>query len=146
MMKTRLYNSGFTIIEVITVLIMVGIIGAVVLSRFTSTATYSVVSEAEILKNHLRFAQLKAMQDLNSWGINVTSDRYTLQYNGANSTTNLPGESGPTHTFQRVSAATAQTVTFDIWGSPGTANKTITLTSGSDTASITVTKNTGFIP
>ena len=54
-------TQGFTTIEVIAVLIIIGVIAAVVVSRFRGTSTYSVQSVAEELKNHLRYAQTRAM-------------------------------------------------------------------------------------
>ncbi|MGD0281723.1 MAG: prepilin-type N-terminal cleavage/methylation domain-containing protein [Dissulfurispiraceae bacterium] len=141
--------EGFTMIEVIAVLLIIGIIAAVAISKATSTATYSVTSEAEILKKDIRFAQIKSMGDVspNTWGINIGSNSYTLQYNGATASINLPGENSPTHMFSgSVTAKPAAIITFDNWGSPGAANSTITLTGGSQTAAVTVTENTGFVP
>lgn len=143
-------KHGFTAIEVIAVLIIIGIFAAVVVSRATSTQTFSVYSEAEILKSHLRFAQLKAMGDLSSdtWGIVVGSGSYTLTCTGVNcpaNIPNLPGESSNVHLFRSVlGPSTTQTINFDSWGSPDNS-PTITLSSGSNNASITITPNTGFI-
>jgi len=64
--------SGFTLIEVISVLMIIGIISAVVISRVGSTAAYSLVSETETLKGHLRYAQFRAMSDKVSRGIGFT--------------------------------------------------------------------------
>jgi MSHA pilin protein MshC len=135
-------DSGFTMIEVIAVLVILGVIAAVAVSKVSSISAYNVFSEAEILKTNLRFAQIKAMGDVSPWGINIGSSAYTLTPSG----TNLPGESSSTHTFPGGVTATPQTITFDTWGSPGAGTLIITLTRGTDTATITVTKNTGFIP
>ena len=71
--------NGFTTIEVIAVLIIVGVIAAVVVSRFTGTSTYSVPSVAEQLKNHLRYAQTRAMNSNVIWGIHfIDSTHYTI--------------------------------------------------------------------
>lgn len=147
-------DHGFTMIEALAVLIILGIIAAVIFSRGTSTGAYSAVSEAEILKSHLRFAQLKAMNGVGTaWGITVGSSSYTLActVTGTGGTCpnpipNLPGESSKTHTFNGVSGPnTSQTVNFDIWGVPDNNSFSITLTSGSDNAGISITPITGFI-
>jgi len=140
-------DSGFTMIETIAVLMLIGIIAAVAISKSMSANSYSLVSEAEILKTYLRFAQLKAMSDVvPTWGIAVGGSSYTLQKNGATASINLPGEGSATHAFPSgVSATEAQTVAFNNWGNPGTTTISITLTGGSDNATVTVTKNTGFV-
>lgn len=140
-------ERGFTLIEVIAVLVIVGIVSAVAISRSVSSSSFSLASEAQILKTNLRYAQAKALSDNTSWGLALTSSAYTLQNNGANSSNVLPGESLPTHTMPAgVTCVGAATVTFDSWGSPGTSTQTITLSGGGDTNTITITRETGFIP
>lgn len=144
----RAHASGFTMIEVIAVLVVVGIVAAVIVSRGISTTSYSVSSESEILKTHLRFAQIKALSGVspNTWGINIGASSYTL-VNNYGATAKLPGEDAATHSFVAAGVtATAVNVTFDDWGSPGVSAITTTLTGGSDTKTVTVTQNTGFIP
>ena len=143
--------SGFTIIELIAVLAIIGIVAVVVIAKAIDTSAYSAVSEAEILKANLRFAQVKSMGDVSpdTWGINVSSSSYTLTCIGANCPwpiPNLPGGNSATHTFGGVTASPSTNITFDNWGSPGTTTFTITLTGGSQAQTVTVTKNTGFIP
>lgn len=140
-------ERGFTLIEVIAVLIIVGIVSAVAISRGVSATSFSLASETQILKTNLRYAQAKALSDETSWGLAFTGATYTLQNNGANSSNVLPGESLATHTMPAgVTCTGAATVTFDNWGSPGTTTQTITLSGGGDTNTITITRETGFIP
>jgi len=148
-------QAGFTLIEVIAVLIIIAIVAAVAISKAISTSQVSVTSEANILKTHLRFVQIKALGNTVSWGISIGSGSYTLQSNGATATINLPGETSPTHTFSGgVTATPAATnpVAFSTLGIPVdsagnqlTANLKITLTQGSGTQTVTVTQYTGFI-
>lgn len=138
-------NSGFTLIEVIAILTIVGIISAVAITKLSSTASYSVMSEADIVKSHLRYAQLRAMSDEEPWGISFTAGSYTLLKNGVTATTNLPNENSAIHNLQSgvtITSGAGTTISYDNWGSPGNTNKVIIL-SGAET--ITVTKNTGFI-
>jgi prepilin-type N-terminal cleavage/methylation domain-containing protein len=141
-------NHGFTMIEVIAVLVIISIIGAFLLSRASSTESYRLISEVGTLKGHLRYAQLRAMSDNVSWGIAYTNGSYTLQKNGAMAPSHLPNEDSTTHTFQSSVSITsgADMVSFDEWGSPGGSNISITLSTGTDSRTITVTQNTGFIP
>jgi len=160
--KTETHQAGFTLIEVIAVLVIIAIVAAVAISKGISNSQISAVSEADILKANLRFAQLKAMQEdqnqngtTSYWGIYFSGNAYTL-YNGSTAASiNLPSETSSTHTFSGGVTAVSPSpnpVSFNDWGSPVdtsgnplSASLTITLNSGSHTAQVTVTQNTGFI-
>jgi len=143
-------NRGFTLIEIIAVLIIIAIISAVVISRGTATEEAKLRAEVDTLKAHLRYAQYLAMDDLpgTQWGISIGGSSYTLVKVDTSGTTNpynLPGESSATHSF--ASGVTAVTtgsnpILFDEWGSPGTTSSSITIGG----QSITITATTGFIP
>jgi prepilin-type N-terminal cleavage/methylation domain-containing protein len=166
-------DKGFTMIEMIFVLIVLVIVAAVFMSRYLSMGTNELLIETDGLKTSLRYVQIKAMNDthdtalLGGWGIFLNSTSYTLVKNNITATSNLPGEKpptvsgvySPTHTLATgvtvtVTAGGVTTVAFNEWGAPidaagipVTANITLTLTkSGEAPANITVTKNTGFIP
>ena len=148
--KVRLKNSsGFTLIEVIAVLIIIAIITAVAVSRSMSTQN-DLIQQVDIVKTHLRFAQLKALNDdVNTWSITFTAGSYSLSCTaGTNSTcpsSQLPSESSSSHSFPSDVTATSATITFDRWGSPGGSDAAINLTQSSQTITITVAANTGYI-
>lgn len=124
-------SSGFTIIEIISVLIIIGILSAVVVPRITSTGVYNVVMEIETLKNHLRYAQSRAMSHNELWGISITANSYTLQKNGLPAPVNLPNDDSTTHTLANgVSISSAnQVISFNDLGSPGNSDIVITFNS-----------------
>lgn len=140
-------------IEVVAILVVIGVITAVAVSRSISTQ-HDLVSEADIVKTHLRFAQLKALQDdtklspLN-WGIVFAGSSYTLYYNGAPANINLPGEVSNTHTFTTspvaITVTNPSSINFDSWGSPGAVDVSLTLSDGTASKTIIVTNNTGYI-
>jgi prepilin-type N-terminal cleavage/methylation domain-containing protein len=156
-------DKGFTMIEMILVLIVLVIMAAVLMSRYATTATNVLMIETDSLKTSVRYAQIKAMNDTVDtaplgWGIFPNSASYTLVKNNITATSNLPGDNSPTHTLATgvtvtVTAGGVTTVAFNEWGAPidasgipVTGNITLTLTkSGEASANITVTKNTGFI-
>jgi prepilin-type N-terminal cleavage/methylation domain-containing protein len=146
-MKVR-NNAGFTAIEIVAVLLIVGVIGAVVVSKLSSSSNVALISETETLKSHLRYAQLRAMSDNVARGIRFNSGSYTLQIDGADATEVLPSEDSATHSFQTGVSKTAgaTSIAFDRWGSPGASNQTVTLSTGGTSRTITLTQNTGFIP
>jgi MSHA pilin protein MshC len=143
-------NRGFTLIEVIAVLIILGIIAAVAVSRVMSNQN-DLIPQADIVKSHLRFAQLKALasdvQDDGTavtWGIDFTGTTYTLQNNGVTASINLPGDDGKIHTFPSGVTIGNATVTFNSWGDPG-ADITITLSQGGVSKTFKVNNITGYI-
>ena len=77
-------------IEIVAVLIILGIIAAVAISRGLSVNDVTAQSEVETLKGHLRFAQSRAMNELSpvKRGIQVNGSSYTLvrNINGDNAT------------------------------------------------------------
>jgi prepilin-type N-terminal cleavage/methylation domain-containing protein len=148
-------NSGFTLIEVIAVLIIIIIFAAIAVTRGISTQN-DIIAQADIVKTHLRFAEMKALNDdVNTWSMAFTANSYTLSCTGSNCPARaiqLPSESSSTHTFPtNVTLSPAVTVTFDSWGSPGGSDVVLTLVQSatlvqpSQTANITIGANTGYI-
>jgi prepilin-type N-terminal cleavage/methylation domain-containing protein len=143
-------NKGFTLIEIIALLVLIAIMSAMAMSRVTATRDSALRVEIDTLKDHLRYAQNLAMNDTypNKWGINLSGTTYTLvKFDGASTLSpySLPNESGATHNFASgISASVTgnNPILFDEWGSPGTTTSSVSM--GGE--SIIITANTGFIP
>lgn len=153
--KRHPINNGFTLIEGVIVLSLLGIIAIVAINKILLFS--KVPSEVEILKSNLRFVQFKAMNDdieanNNSWGIVFSNNGYSLICGNSCSTTpNFPNENSSTHNCSDgVTISPNLTITFDRWGSPYINNTsqatTISISDNSSSQTISVTKNTGFIP
>jgi MSHA pilin protein MshC len=146
--KTYVNQQGFTMIEVVMVLIVIAIVATVVAFR-PATVSNDIIVQAEILKSHLRYAQIKAMNDTVPWGIRIPdAGSYILYRDNVQASDIIPGETAQTHTLPSVvtiTGGTGSTYNFDTWGSPGTSTLTITLSQGATTSNITITRNTGYI-
>lgn len=146
--------SGFTMLEIIAVLVIIGVLAAVAVSKVINTQGVSAVVEADILKSHLRYVHMRALSDAATWGMSFSGTSYTMLRDGAEAPYNLPNEDSHTHQLPSgVTVSEATTVTFDEWGtpvdesgSPEVGNITISVSAGGETVSVTVTQNTGFIP
>jgi len=149
-------NSGFTIFELLITIALLAILGGIALILMGNPRTFQTIAEAEALRANLRFTQAKAMTDLpgNLWSLNITSNNYTIQDNGAtpNPAVNLPGSNSGTYTLPTgltITAGTGQ-IRFnfrgqpvDSGGTPLAADYSLTFNS---TQTITITQDTGFIP
>ena len=150
-------NSGFTILEVVTVLAILGIISALAVSTISINIDNTKRDEQlTVLKAHLRYAQARAMNSDSEWGITFNADNYWL-FEGADIVKNrrrFPGISEEDeHIGEAKSVSLIESgltivsnniVVFNTLGSPiGTEGDDIIIeTSGKD---ITITANTGFI-
>lgn len=150
-------QNGFTVIEIIAVLVMIGIIAAVAVSRVASTEEYSIAAEVDKLKMNIRYAQIRALSDDHKWGIEFPSNQnYKLFRKDDDGITNtypynLPGDDSSQHTLPGNLSVTGATVIFDEWGrpvdtsgNPVTENIPINISNAAK-PQIIITKNTGFI-
>lgn len=150
-------NHGFTWIELIVVMTIIGIISAVVGTGMMRNDT-DLAAQTEVIKTHLRYAQLRSMNTDTVWYLKFTANAYELYKNGDAVAKRLPGGDSPTTTLSTgvsVNYGSSDVVAFDAWGKPCTdsaglvlqaADRTLTLAQGTENRLITITKNTGFIP
>jgi len=144
-MSKRGNSAGFTMVEAVVVLVLLGVIVAVAIPRLAN-ADSGLYTEEAVLKSHLRYAQSMAMaNNVATWTVNIGATSYSLLKNGSPSL--LPGEAANIHTFTRGVRATASTMTMDDFGGPGANDVSFTLTdTAGRTVGITVLGITGFIP
>lgn len=164
--NNKKHSGGFTLIEVIAVMVIIGVVAAVVVSRMMSPSSFGVVSEADILKGHLRYAQYRAMSHSENWGISFLHDEkgyyYSLVYPPTTTASNLPYEDSSTHKLPSGIniSSDAGSVYFNEWGNPVDASgkllvaatddetkivKEIVLSGGSTERTVKIKQNTGFI-
>lgn len=135
---------GFTLIETVVVLVLLGVFSAVAAVLYDN-GNADAVAEAEIFKSHLRYAQLRAMGDIYPWTVTVGSGSYTLSTtNPSIATPVLPGESGATHSYDGGVTATTGTFTFNWRGQPTTGGGTGITFDGNPDVTVTVLAGTGF--
>lgn len=150
-------TDGFTVIELIAVLVMISVISAIILGRVGNIRA-DLDARTDTLKAHLRYAQSRAMDSGLIWGIRYTGTGYFLfSFNGSSeSAIRIPDEENVIVDLSGdgISLGAFQAISFDSWGSPyanatgtgSSAGQTIVVSAGSNPLnSITVTKNTGFI-
>ena len=148
-------SPGFTFVEVITVVFIIGITSAIVVSRLFFSNT-DLIAQTEVLKSHLRYAQARAMNSEEVWGVKGENTSYWLFKDGnKDNRVLLPGENADIVDLFLIGLKMNEfTVSFDGWGKPytdeaatrlQTSNRTLTLTDSSENRFVIITKNTGFI-
>ncbi|MDO3383002.1 pilus assembly FimT family protein [Gilvimarinus algae] len=130
-MYTR--SKGFTLIELIAVMVILGIIGITVSSRFTDGEIASVQASRDDLLAALFFAQQSAMARDNI-AVQVSSTSVSVTENGT--PIRVHQDAYPLNFASGVQAGSDLLLTYDKLGR--TTAATITLTSGGTSALVTV--------
>jgi MSHA pilin protein MshC len=146
-------NNGFTLIEIIAVLLVLAILVAIAISRF-SLGGYSDTAEINTLAQHIRLAQSRSLRQGGLWGIkfDAGNDAYWLfLVPNDGSKKQFPGQSASQVDVGSLSVSSGSIVSFDQFGRPCSDNNASTqiandLTISIGTKSLRVTKETGFIP
>jgi len=153
-------NSGFTLIEFIAVLLIMGILSVVIVSRWTLSDN-ELIGQIEVIKSHLRYARSRAMSSSSNWYVHfeTTPAQYTL-YKAGDGSKYFPGETEDSSMDLKsgISLTAALTaapfVIFDYLGRPYLSNsgtpgaqlaaaKTIITSS---VGNVEIKPETGFIP
>jgi prepilin-type N-terminal cleavage/methylation domain-containing protein len=151
----RIASHGFTLIELVMVMAVVGVIAAYAVVNNLASGAYTLRSQAESLASNLRHAQAMATTRGRSLRVSLTAGTngsYSVSCVTAGTT---PCDSSPVLdpatgtsfaiTVQKgVSIAGPATLDIDNFGKPSAA-ATYTLTYGGSTFTVTVAPLTGYI-
>ncbi len=154
-------TMGFTMIELILVMVLLGILSVSAVSRFNLTSFESATAAGELIEA-IRYAQTMSMthtgQDIDGdnktdyYQITITTTGYTINQRRssdgvASQVTNpLSNASSYTRNWSNVTLAPAITILFNGSGAPDLAGaQAISVAIGSDVRMITIEQTTGFI-
>jgi len=151
-------QSGFTLIELITVMIIIGIMAVIVLPRFDLLKGFDEIGYRDKVKATLEYARKSAVAQRRNVRVVVASNQMTVTVeqatpegdSGAPGTygpLNLPGSSNnsfgaPSGTTLSSAAVLPLTITFDALGRPSPA-AVFTVSGGA--GNITVEAETGYV-
>lgn len=150
-------NRGFTIIEIIVVLLLISIIAAAAFQRSITTDQMNFVSQYDKIQNQVRYPQSIAMKRSEYWGFSCDTNNYWI-FTGTNNPANrrlLPGQQQTLISLNDLGVTMdGFTVIFDKYGIPYEPDGTTPLNpalvvdltdSGSESKSFTIVPETGLI-
>jgi prepilin-type N-terminal cleavage/methylation domain-containing protein len=85
-------DHGFTLIEIVIVMVLISIVAATVFTRSITNDELNLISRAEKIQSHIRYAQSMAMKTNDVWGINCADNKYWLFNKNFSVVVKLPGE------------------------------------------------------
>jgi len=134
MIRTINQQKGFTLVELIVVIVILGILSAVAAPRFFDQQSYRDRAFKDELVSALRYAQKRAVASGCTVRVSITETDFTLyRHNNSSSCNTLPSEtvvvshpSGGDFSAEASKALTAETIAFDALGRSRDAGYIIT--------------------
>ncbi|PJB76673.1 MAG: hypothetical protein CO090_10360 [Acidobacteria bacterium CG_4_9_14_3_um_filter_49_7] len=152
--KSKESGWGFTLIELVMVIVLVGIIAIIATPKLLSISDTRVQKDSKMLLNYLTMAQELAMSRSESYGVclDTANNRYTVNKTDCTNTANIITSPEDRVSPLRVSydstltivPATTTSIFFDYLGRPTPNGATLTFSSGSLSITIKVEPNTGY--
>lgn len=140
-LKASLNNSGFTLVELIVVILLIGILSITVAPRFFTSNIYAERGAVDDLMSALRYTQQLAMNRGGGIRLVLAANGYTVELTSGVQLRSPDGRFPYTKNFPSGVSATPNTVEYNGLGQP-VPNATSTLTVGSST--ITIEAETGY--
>ncbi|MBI3902370.1 MAG: prepilin-type N-terminal cleavage/methylation domain-containing protein [Nitrosomonadales bacterium] len=142
-------QSGFTMIELISIMVIVGILAAIAAPRFFSSNVFDSRGFYDTAISTLRYAQKEAIAQHRFVCVAFAANSITLTYGATNACgSNLTGPDGNTpytvSSSKAVFAPTPAAFSFDALGQPS-FNANLSITVNGYASAITVEARTGYV-
>jgi prepilin-type N-terminal cleavage/methylation domain-containing protein len=145
-------NDGFTLIELIVIISIISILGVALMIRTPSTTPFELSGTHDTFIQDIRLAQILSMSLNARYRIVTQSNSYQILDANLTPYFNAAANASTVNFPEGITLTPATTIIFDALGSPYNATNTpltnsltFTLTGGTDTRTITLTPETGFV-
>jgi len=149
-------NRGFTLIEIVVVMVLISIIAAATFTRSITTDQIDFVGQVGKIHHHIRYAQSLAMKRDGIWGIKCFANQYWLFKDSNANSIALPGNETDKISLTDLGLGMNPfTVYFDELGVPWKSYPfqkvtignplNITISTASESRTLNVTPETGLI-
>ncbi len=139
-------QAGFTLVEVVMVMIIIGALSVIAVSKYNRDA-FDVAAAAGELVQAIRYAQDKSMthSGATNYQIEISASGYSVTQGGTAIVHPVTGAAGYSRTWSDIGFSPTATIVFDAYGDPGLATPlSITVSKGADSDTVTVEDVTGF--
>lgn len=150
--QSRTSGAGFTTVELVVTLVIIGILAAIALPRFQSNTAFTQRGFSDEVRAALRYAQKLAIAKRREVCVNFPPGQVVLTFNpttvvgaACSSAVNLPGQSAPyvVNVPAGIALVASANFRFNGLGQPSVAPVTVTLTGRA--LPITVSAETGYV-
>jgi prepilin-type N-terminal cleavage/methylation domain-containing protein len=132
----KVQSKGFTLFELIIVMLLVGILSVYIGIRTPTTSLYAQSSTTEQIRRDIRYTQTLAMSLNASYSIIFSTNSYTISPN--------PPDGAYTVTMPSGVTLSPGTITFNSMGAPSAASS-VTITATGTITTLTIAAETGFV-
>jgi len=149
----QLAARGFTLPELVTVMLLLSILAAVAIPKFTTRSEFDVFGFVQQTQQSLRFAQKTAIAKRRLVCVAIASNTLTLQFASAYGASScnqnvLDPISNASFSQAALSGVTISALSFnyDPLGRPSfSSTQTLSVTGGTLTQSVTIESETGYV-
>jgi len=134
-------NSGFTLVELIVVILIVGILSASIAPRFFGVISYQDRKASDELLSALRYTQQMAMARGGNIQLDLQNNNFTIEITGSGADLRSPDGTPYPHFFNGVTSTTPGIYVFDGLGRR-VPNTEIDISIGNKT--IRIEQDTGY--
>jgi len=142
--NSKRQNAGFTLVELIVIIVLMGILSAVALPKFFNLDVYRTRAAYDEVANAVRYAQKLAVASGCDVQVQIVNNGYALQHHQTSCSSggfvNISGHPMTNNTFSNISLSPATNFVFD---SMGRSSSTLTINVGSE--SFAVIAETGYV-
>ena len=132
----KLHSKGFTLIELIVVMIIIAVLAVYVVMRTPSTSLYGQSYVSEQIRRDIRYTQSLAMSLNMNYSIIFSTNSYTISPNPPTGTYTITMPSGVT--------LSPGSITFNSMGAPAAASS-VTISGTGASTTLTIAAETGFV-